>query len=144
MAAHYRNGGLPPWAAVGDLSPLPNDYNANLGVTYLPTNNSNPKAQYENPTQFGVYGNLPPLDTSDTQSTYPYSNATGVTADTAASCHTASNVPPTPPPQPRSPQPQHSQHTSTTGSFESDGALPNTYNANAYESPVVPPQLLLK
>ena len=55
MAAHYRNGGLPPWAAGGGgpgavKAPLmSNDYNAGSGVTYPPTNSG--------PTQFG---NVPP------------------------------------------------------------------------------------
>jgi len=146
MAAHYRNGGLPPWAMVGNGSVkaplLPNDYNANSGVTYPPINYSDPKAQYENPTQFGVYGNLPPSHASNTQTTGPYSNATGVTGYSAASYHTASNVPPTPPPQPLSPPPQHSQYTSTTGSFEPYGAPPNVYNANPYAPPAVPPTQL--
>ena len=53
MAAHYRNGGLPPWEADGG-SAVRN--NASSGVTYPPTN-SDPKAQYESPTQFG---NVPP------------------------------------------------------------------------------------
>ena len=131
MAAHYRNGGLPPWAAGGGNSVkaplLSNDYNAGSGVTYPPTN-SDPKAQYENPTQFGVYGNLPP---SNTQTTTPYSNVTGMTGYTGASYHTATSIPPTPPAHPMSPQPQtlgrHSQYTSTTSSYEPYGA-PNVYN----------------
>jgi len=132
MAAHYRNGGLPPWAAAGGggvKAPLlQNDYNANSGVSYPPT--SNPKAQYENPAQFGVYGNVPP---SNTQTTGVYSNATGMTGYTAASYHTANTVSSTPPPQSFSPQPQtiaHSQYTSTASSYEPYGAPQTMYNAN--------------
>ena len=150
MAAHYRNGGLPPWATGGGGSVkaplLSNDYNAGSGVTYPPMN-SDPKAQCENPTQFGVYGNVPP---SNTQTTGPYSNTTGYTR---ASYHTAASVPPTPPPQSFTPQPQpqtigsHSQYTSTA-SYEPYGAPgvhsppPNAYNAlpnaNAYNPPPGP------
>jgi len=135
MAAHYRNGGLLPWTMVGV-------YNTNSDVTYPPANNSNPKAQYEDSTRFGVYGNLPPSYTSNMQSTGLYSNTTGVTGYTAASYHTASNVPLTPPPQPLSPQRQHSQYTSTTGSFEPYSAPPNPYNANPYALPAAPPEPL--
>ena len=164
MAAHYRNGGLPPWATpgvgVGDGSVkaplLSNDYNANSGVTYPLTTpqNSNPHAQhgYGSPTQFGVYGNLPP---SNTQSTGPYSNATGVTGYTAASYHTANTLPSSPPPQSlspqpqhsqysstTSPQPQHSQYSSTTGSFEPYNARQSMYSATTYAPPTVLPTQL--
>ena len=148
MAAHYRNGGLPPWATpgvgvVGDgsvKSPLlPHDYNANSGVTYPLTTpqNSNPHTPYGNPTQFGVYGNLPP---SNTQSTTPYSNATGVTGYTAATYHTANNTLPTsPPPQSLSPQPRHSQYSTTTGFSEPYNAPQNMYNAAPYAAPTALP-----
>jgi hypothetical protein len=120
---------------VGDSSvkaplPLPS---ANSGVTY-------PLTQHENPTQFGVYGNLPP---SNTHSTAPYSNATGYTA---ATYHTANTIPQTPPPQTLSPQPRHSHYSSTTTSFEPYNARtsvynapPNVYNAIQYAPPTVHP-----
>jgi hypothetical protein len=96
MAQHYRNGGPPPGSIEAPL--LPNDYNASSGETYSPSQN-------ENPTQFGVYGNLPP---SNAQSTGPYSNATGVTDYTAASYYITNTIPPTPPPKSPSTLPQHS------------------------------------
>jgi hypothetical protein len=96
MAAHYANGGLPPWVAAGTSgkAPLPpNDYNANTGVTYPP--DSYPKAGYQNsPSQFGVYGNLPPAVNTHT---------TGVTDYSAATYHTATPVPQSPPPTTFSP-----------------------------------------
>ena len=150
MAEHYRNGGLPPWVAVGAVGAvgdgsvkaplLPNDYNANSGVTYPLTTpqNSDPRAQYGSPSQFGVYGNLPP---ANTQSTGPYSNATGVTGYTAASYHTANTVSSTPPPQSLSPQPRHSQYSTMTGSYEPHNAPPNVYNATPYApSAAIPSQ----
>jgi hypothetical protein len=77
MAAHYANGGLPPWVAGGVSSgkaPLPSNY---YNVTYPP--NSHPKAGYQNsPTQFGVYGNLPPV---------AYTHTTGIADYSAASYH---------------------------------------------------------
>jgi hypothetical protein len=141
MAAHYRNGGLPPWATaavgvggVGDGSVktplLPNDYNANSGVTY-------PHTQHENPSQFGVYGNLPP---SNTHSTTPYSNATGYTA---ATYHTANTIPQTPPPQSLSPQLRHSHYSTTAASYNAPpsvyNAPPNVYNATPYAPPAAAP-----
>ena len=97
MAAHYRNGGLPPWeTGVGDgsvKSPL-----------VSPTQSAYPTPQYENPSQVGVYGNLP---------TTPYENLTGVTGYTAANPSTKS-VPPTPVTQSLSPQPHHSQYLGTS------------------------------
>ena len=78
-AAHYLNGGLPPWetapVGVGDgsvKSPL-----------VSPTQGAYP----ENPTQVGVYGNLP---------TVPYSNPTGVTGYTSAGYDIGDSIPPTP------------------------------------------------
>ena len=148
MAAHYRNGGPPPWATpgvvVGDGSVkaplLPNDYNGNSGVTYPLTTpqNSNPHTQYGygNPTQFGVYGNLPP---SNAQSTGPYSNATSVTGYTAASYHTANTLPSSPPPQPLSPQPRHSQYSTTTSAFEPYNAPQSVYSAAPYAPPTALP-----
>ena len=150
MAEHYRNGGLPPWATpavggVGDGSVkaplLSNDYNANSGVTYPLTTpqNSDPRAQYGNPSQFGVYGNLPP---SNAQSTGPYSNTTGVTGYTAASYHTANTISSTPPPPSLSPQPRHSQYSTITGSYEPHNAPSNVYNATPYATPYAPPAAL--
>ena len=148
MATHYRNGGLPPWATpgvdVGDgsvkASLLPNGYYANSSVTYPLTTpqNSNPHAQhgYGNPTQFGVYGNLPP---SNTQSTGPYSNAMGVTGYTAASYHNANTLPSSPPPQSFSPQHRHSQYPTTTGSFKPYNAPQNEYSATPYAPPTTVP-----
>jgi len=140
MAAHYRNGGLPPWAMATDgvKAPLqPNDYNANSGISYPPIAYSNPKAQHENPTQFGVYGNVPP---SNTQTMGLYSNATGMAGYMGASYHTANTVSSTPPPQSSSPQPQaigHSQYMSMTSSYEPYGAPQTMYNPNP--TPYAPP-----
>jgi len=132
MAAHYRNGGGPPWATAtvavsgfGDGSvkaPLHNNYNATSGIAYPITHNAQnpgPQAQYNNPSQFGVYGNLPP---SNTQPTGPYSNAIGQTGYTAATYPNANSVPLSPPPQPR-----HSHYSTTTA--------PNVYNT----TPNAPP-----
>jgi len=137
MAAHYRNGGLPPWATatvvvngIGDGSvkaPLHNNYNTSSGMTYPITHNTQnpgPQAQYNNPSQFGMYGNLPP---SNTQSTGPYSSATGQTGYMATTYHTANGVPLSPPPQSLSPQPRHSHYSTTMAS--------NVYNA----TPNAPP-----
>ena len=59
----------------------PNGYNAGSGVTHPPTT-SGPRAKYENPTQFSVYGNAPPLST---QKMAAHSNTTGITGSTGAS-----------------------------------------------------------
>jgi len=147
MAAHYRNGGLPPWAATTPGDPvkaplLHNDYNANTGVTYPATHNTQNSGPHENPSQFGVYGNLPP---SNTQSTAPYSNATGQTGFTAASYHTAGSVPQSPPPQSLSPHLRHSHYSTTTASFEPYNAplnpsgSPGLYTPAPYAPPAGAP-----
>jgi hypothetical protein len=144
MAEHYSMGGRPPWVAGGGGSVkaplLQNDYSAHSNVTYPPTQ--------PHPTQFGVYGNVPP---GNTHSTGAYSNATGVTGHTAASYHTAKTIPQTPPPQRYSPPPQtigaHSQYTSTTSSYDPYGAPPvqpapsTVYNSNSnpYSTPYSAP-----
>jgi len=111
MAAHYRNGGLPPWAppqgGFGDGSV---------------------KSPLVSPTQ-GVYSNLP---------ANPYSNPTGVTGYTAVNYHPGNSVPPTPVPQSLSPQPRHSQYSSA--SFE-PYAPPNLHHSIMYApSPGTPAQ----
>jgi len=115
-------------ATDGVKAPLqPNDYN---GISYPPIAYSNPKAQHENPTQFGVYGNVPP---SNTQTMGLYSNATGMAGYTGASYHTANTISSTPPLQSSSPQPQaigHSQYMSMTSSYEPYGAPQTMYNPN--------------
>jgi hypothetical protein len=133
MAAHYRNGGLPPWATatvgVGDGS-----VKAQMLSNNSPTQGWYPKAQYENPTQFGVHGNLPTVPP-----TVPYSNATGVTGYTSADYHSAITIPPTPVTPSLSPQPRHSQYSSTTGSFEPYNSTPNVRHSIVYARPVSTP-----
>ena len=161
MAAHYRNGGLPPWAApagpLGDGSVkaplLPNDYNANSGVTYPPA--SNAYNSYNSSTQFGAYANQPPPHANNTHSTGLYSHATGATGATGytgASYHTATNTvstlphTQTPPPQSFSPRPQtigaHSQYTSTTSRASvydpSNPSNPN-HNPSPHPTQYAPP-----
>jgi hypothetical protein len=123
MAGHYRNGGLPPWSTatvgVGDGS-----VKAQMLPNNSPIQGSYPKAQYENPTPFGVYGNLPAV---------PYSNTTDVTSDYSAT------IPPTPITPSLSPQPQNSQHSGITGSFEPYNGTPSVHHSIAYARSVATP-----
>jgi len=109
MAAHYQNGGPPPWVAstvgVGDKAPL--------SPISSPTQGSYPKAQ------FGEYGNLP---------TVPYTNATDVT-DVTDYTGTPS----------LSPQPQHSQYSNTASSSEPNNAAPTVRHSIVYARPLSTP-----
>jgi hypothetical protein len=123
MAGHYRNGGLPPWSTatvgVGD-GPV----KAQMLSNTSPSQGSYPKAQYENPTPFGVYGNLPAA---------PYSNVTDVTSDYSAT------ILPTPIAPSLSPQPQHSQYSGTTGSFGPYNSTPGVRHSIVYARSVAIP-----
>ena len=143
IATHYRNGGLPPattaTGGVGDNSvnaqPLPNSpptessyvgggpVMAQLSPNNSPTESSFPRSNHENPTQFGVHGNLP---------TVPYPNTTGVTGYTVVHYHTAETIPPIPVTQAFSPQSQHSQYPDTTGSVKPHNATPNVHHSILY------------
>jgi hypothetical protein len=130
MAEHYRSGGLPPWSTatvgVGDDS-----VKAQVLPNNAPTQGSYPKAQYEDPTPFGVYRNLPAV---------PYSNATGVTSDYSAT------IPPTPITPSLSPEPQHSQYSGSgaTASFEPYNSTPSVRHSIAYaRSLATPTQTIL-
>ena len=79
MAAHYLQGGLPPWAT----APIGDGDGSVKTPLEFPTQGAHPK----NPTQVDVYGNLP---------TVPYSTPTGVTGLTAEGYHTGDSISPTP------------------------------------------------
>jgi len=112
MAAHYHNGGLPPLVA----STAGVDDKAQLSPNSTPSQSSYPKAQYENPTQFGVYGNLPSV---------PYTTVTDVTDYTGT--------------PPLSPQPRHSQYSNTGSSFEPYHAAPTVRHSIVYARPLSTP-----
>ena len=126
MAAHYRNGGLPPWAS----APVGFGDGSVKSPLVSPTPSAYPNGQYESSSQVGVYGNLPAVQ---------YSNPTGVTGYTTASYNTGNSIPPAPVPQSLSPQPRHSQYSST--SFEPYNAPPNLHHSIIYApSPGTPAQ----
>jgi len=112
MAAHYHNGGLPPLVA----STAGVDDKAQLSPNSTPSQSSYPKAQYENLTQFGVYGNLPSV---------PYTTVTDVTDYTGT--------------PPLSPQPRHSQYSNTGSSFEPYHAAPTVRHSIVYARPLSTP-----
>lgn len=143
MATHYRNGGLPPCTTatggVGDnsvnaqllpnSSPTESSYvggglvMAQLSPNNSPTESSYPRTNHENPTQFGVHGNLP---------TVPLSNATGITGYTVVHYHTADTIPPIPVTQAFSPQSPHSQYPGTTGPVKPHYSTPNVHHSILY------------
>ena len=124
MAAHYHNGGSPPWAtATGGVG----DGAVKVQSNDSPSQSPYPKAQYGDPTQFGVYGNLP---------TAPYSSATNVTGYPGADFHSATPTPVTPS---LSPQPRHSQYSTTTASFEPYNANPSVRHSIVYARSVATP-----
>jgi hypothetical protein len=129
MAGHYRNGGLPPWSTttvgVGDGL-----VGAQMLSNTSPTQIPYPNAQYENPTQFGMYSNLP---------TVPYSNVTGVTGYTSGDYHSANAIPPAPVTTSLSPQPQRLQYSGTTGSFEPYDGTPGVRHFIVYARSVAAP-----
>jgi len=84
-----------------------------LSPNNSPTQSSYPKAQYENPTQFGVYSDL---------STAPYKAVTDVTDYTGTPS--------------LSPQPQHSQYSNTASSFEPNNAAPTVRHSIVYARPL--------
>ena len=101
----------------------PGPVSSQLLANNSPTQSSYPKTNHENPTQFGMHGNLP---------TVPYPNATGVTGYTAVHYHTANTIPPIPVTQAFSPQSQYSQYPGTTGSVKPHNETPNVHHSILY------------